>query len=252
MRQRHPKALPNDLYAPALVLLLWEGLSRYGVLNAHFYPPPSAILLDIAHLFRHGSILADILISLGRIVAGLLVGGLPALILGALMARSRFFYHLLHPLVALAYPLPKIALLPYVILAFGIGESAKVFIVSIGVFFLVLLNTYHGVSQIPETYFEVAAIYRCRRLDCWRYVILPGAMPAILNGAKLATGVSFILLMAAEFLGGRSGIGSRIWMSWETFQITHMLSGLVLLSLLGWGANAFWELIERLAMPWKA
>lgn len=209
------------------------------------------VMRDIAGLCASGVLPRDAAISFLRIFGGLFLGGALGLTLGALMARSRSLDWVLHPLVSLTYPLPKIALIPFVILLFGLGEFAKIFVVSMGGFFLMLINTRHGVLQIDRTYFDIAKVCAYTRADIWRFVILPGAMPSVFNGIKLASGASVLLVVAAEFIGSSSGIGYRIWVSWETFQITHMLSALFVLSVMGWSLNAFWERAEKWAMPWR-
>ena len=239
------------IYSPFLVLALWEISSRYGILNPIFFPPPSLIFTDIYGLFSQGALLADITISMYRILGGLLMGGIPALILGILMGRSKSFYYFFHPLAALTYPIPKVAIIPLIILILGIGELSKLTVVAIGAFFLILLNTHHGVSNINKIYFDIAKIYDYSEVDKWRYIILPGAMPSIFNGIKLASGMCFILVVAAEFIASASGIGYRIWISWETFQITHMFSALFVISFLGWFLNTVLEKIEKKIMPWK-
>ena len=244
------RSIPN-IYSPALLLILWEILSRTGVFNPVFLPPPSVIMLTIFKFAKSGMLVRDVGISLFRILSGLIIGGIPALVLGILMGRSRFWYYFLHPLVSLTYPIPKIAIIPFIILIFGIGELSKIILVALGAFFLIFLNTYHGVSNIDKRYFDVAKIFSYTTLDRWLYIILPGAMPSIFHGIRLAIGMCFILVVAAEFIGGSSGIGYRIWTSWEAFDITGMFAALIVLSVLGGAFNTLIEQVERWTMPWK-
>ena len=232
------KKLALNTWSPLAVLLLWEGAVRSGLADGRFLPLPTAIIADLGA-------------SLFRVVAGMLLGGIPAVFLGILMARSAFFHSLLYPLVVLTYPLPKIALIPFIILLLGLGELSKIAIVALGAFYLVLLSTWHGVSSIDKVHFEVAKIGRYRQIDLWRYIIVPGAMPAILQGFRLAVGICLILIVAAEFIGSSSGIGYRIWISWELFQITRMFSALFVLAALGWLFNAAQERLEKALMPWR-
>ena len=237
--------------SPLMTLAAWEIMSRTGVLDIRFFPPPSLIFADIYKLFAEGILLKDIWISMFRICCGLLMGGLPGLILGVLMGRSILINKFFQPLIALTFPIPKLAIIPLIILLFGIGEFSKIFIVAVGVFFLIVINTFHGVSRIDRIYFDLCKIYKYSLYDRWRHIIIPGALPAIFNGLRLATGTAFILIVGSEFVAADSGIGYRIWVSWEVFQIIHMFSALFVLAFLGWAANGIIKILERWAMPWK-
>jgi len=250
MRAHFRKMIPS-LCSPVLVLVLWEAAVRAELLDGRFFPPPSAIFVNMYHLTLEGVLISDLSLSLFRVICGLLLGGIPAVVLAVLMARVRFFYYLLYPLVLLTYPLPKIALIPFVILLLGFGELSKITIVSLGAFYLVLLNTYYGVSNIDKVHFEVAKIGKYRNIDIWRFIILPGAMPAIFHGIRLAVGICLILIVAAEFIGSSSGIGYRIWVSWEMFRPAQMFAALFVLAAMGWFFNIALERLERALTPWR-
>ena len=237
--------------SPVTVLLLWEAAARAGLLDVRFFPLPSAVLAEILRMTGEGVLLADVTASLLRVFGGLVLGGFPAVVLGILMARVRLVYYLFYPLVLLTFPLPKIALIPFVILVLGMGELSKIVVVSLGAFYLILLNTYFGVKGISRVHFEVAALARYRKVDIWRHVILPGALPSIFNGVKLAVGICLILIVAAEFVGSSSGLGYRIWTSWEMFRITSMFAALFVLAALGWILNMMLGWLEGTLMPWK-
>jgi len=239
-------------YSPFCMLVIWEILSRRDIIPSQFFPAPSAIFYDMAVLFREGTLWTDCLATLRRILGGLLAGGIPGLVLGIAMARSRIFYYFLYPLIMATYPIPKISIIPFIILFLGLGDLAKICVIGIGSFFLVCLNTYHGVRSIPKVYFDVSHIYRLTFWERWRYVILPGALPSICNGVKLANGLCFMLVVAAEFMGSRNGLGYRIWLSWESFRITHMFSALFTLAFLAALLSVGWEMISRFLMPWDA
>jgi NitT/TauT family transport system permease protein len=240
-----------NVYSPVLLAIVWEILSRTGILNPVFFPPPSKFLYEIYSLFKQGILAKDVSISLFRIFSGLALGTLPGVILGILSARSKKAHYFLHPLISLTYPIPKIAIIPFLILFLGIGEVSKIVLVALGAFFLVFINTYHGVSHIDKRYFDAARIYALSRTDRWIYIVIPASLPSIFNGLKLATGMCFVLVVAAEFIGGTKGIGYRIWSSWENFNVTRMLAALTVLAFLGWGMNAIIEQLEELSMPWR-
>ncbi len=240
-----------SLLSPVVLLLVWELLVRNRILDARFFPAPSAVMKTLVGLITSGTLLSDIGISLTRIAAGFAVGATSGLILGLLMGISRLTRAAIKPLVGVIYPIPKIAILPLVMLIFGLGEPSKYVIVAIGVFFLVLLNTMAGVMNIDKIYFEVGRNYGATRLDVLRTIAIPGALPLIFTGLRLAWGTALLLIVAAEFVSSRSGIGFLIWNAWQTFSVEEMYSGLLTISALGLVSFAIFDVIERRLVPWR-
>lgn len=238
-------------YSPVLVLCCWEAAARAEFVDEIFFPRPSAILLEIGKMFGDGTLSSDVTATLLRVACGLVVGGVPALVFGAAMARNRWLRSLLHPLVIATYPLPKIALIPLIVLLFGYGELTKILVVSFGSFYLILLNTYFGVKHIDPIHFDIATIGDYSRMDRWRYIIVPGALPQIFQGVRLAVGICLILIVAAEFVGSSSGLGHRVWFSWETFHLERMFGALFMLAVIGALLNGLVQRVERAATPWR-
>lgn len=240
-----------SLLSPVVLLLVWELLVRNRILDARFFPAPSAVMKTLVGLITSGTLLSDIGISLTRIAAGFVLGAISGLILGLLMGISRLTRAAIKPLVGVIYPIPKIAILPLVMLIFGLGEPSKYVIVAIGVFFLVLLNTMAGVMNIDKIYFEVGRNYGATRLDVLQTIAIPGALPLIFTGLRLAWGTALLLIVAAEFVSSRSGIGYLIWNAWQTFSVEEMYSGLLTISALGLVSFAIFDVIERRLVPWR-
>jgi len=240
-----------SLLSPLVLLLVWELLVRSRILDARFFPAPSAVLKTLATLLTSGVLLSHIGISLTRIAAGFAMGALSGMILGLLMGVSRLMRAAIKPLVGVIYPIPKIAILPLVMLIFGLGEPSKYVIVAIGVFFLVLLNTMAGVMNIDKIYFEVGRNYGARRFDALLTIAIPGALPLIFTGLRLAWGTALLLIVAAEFVSSRSGVGFLIWNAWQTFAVEEMYAGLLTISALGLVSFAIFDVIERRLVPWK-
>jgi len=238
-------------YSPVLILCCWEALAWTGTVDEIFFPRPSTILLQIGSMFTDGTLPTDVAATLFRVLSGLFLGGIPAVFLGAAMARNPWFHSFLYPIAIVTYPLPKIALIPLFVLIFGYGEFTKILLVSLGAFYLILFNTYFGVLQIESIHFDIAFIGNYSRLDRWRYIVMPGALPQILHGVKLAVGICLILIVAAEFVGSSSGLGYRIWFSWETFHVERMFGALFVLAVVGGLLNALLHYIERVAIPWR-
>lgn len=250
-REREIKKKALSVASPFIVLAFWEMGVRVGLLDRRFFPPPSEILSELLRLLLEDNLGRDIRSSLRRIGFGLLVGFIPGTLLGMVMGLKDWVRAFFAPLVALTYPIPKIAILPLLLIIFGIGEASKIMVVAIGVFFLALINTYDGVRQIPKIHFEVARVYRIRRLEVFRRIVLPATFPAIFTGLKLGVGYGLVLIVAAEMVAAGSGIGYRIWMAWETFLIAELYACLATISLIGIGLAVILEKLEEKIIHWK-
>jgi len=237
--------------SPLGLLLVWEVLSRTGVTDPRFFPPPSTIIRTLADMVRSGELPFHIGVSLRRILIGFVLGSVPAVLLGLAMGLARPLRALLMPIVAAIYPIPKIAIYPLIIFYLGIGEASKVTIVALSIFFLVLLNTMAGVLGLDRAYFNIARAYGAGARSIFTTVAMPGAMPQIFTGLKLAMGFALIVIVGAELLGSDAGIGFLIWRSYQIFAIEAMYVGLLVTAMLGWLATIALDWLERLAMPWR-
>jgi len=237
--------------SPLLLLLLWEICARTGVIDRRFFPEPTRILAETVTLFRHDGLGWDILASLRRIGLGLLMGFPTGVLLGLAMGLSGWIRMAVGPLVAVTYPIPKIAILPLLLIIFGLGELSNVMVVAIGVFFLALINTYGGVSQIPAIYFDVARVYRVPWRRQLLQIVLPASFPAIFTGLRLSVGYGLILIVAAEMVAAGSGVGFRIWTSWETYVIPELYACLAIISAIGVLMSVLLELLEGWLAHWK-
>jgi len=239
------------LVSPVLLLAVWEILSRTGILDARYVPPPSEVLRTLVALTRSGDLPYHIGISVRRILIGFLLGAIPAVAIGLVMGLSRAVRAFLMPIVAAIYPIPKIAIYPLIIFYLGIGEASKVSIVALSIFFLVLLNTMAGVMGLDRVYFNIARAYGAGPRGIFTTVAWPGAMPAIFTGLKLGMGFALIVIVGAELLGSDAGIGFLIWQSYQIFAIERMFAGLLVTALLGWVATMALDWLERWALPWR-
>ena len=239
--------------SPLLLLALWEGATRAGWLNAQFFPPPSAIAGTFAALAQDGTLTTHLTATLGRLLLGFLAGALPAVLFGLVLGLSRPLRLIVLPIANVLYTIPKIAILPLVLLVLGLGEASKIAITAISVFFLVLLNTVAGVLGIERRYLDVARNFGAGRLQVYRTVALPGALPLILTGCKLGMGFALIVVVGTEFVvsGARTGVGVLLWESWQVLNIEAMYVGLVLTAVLGWALNLVLDEVEVRLVPWR-
>ena len=242
-----------SLFSPILLLILWELLVRVRLLDARFFPAPTSIVGTFNTLLfgpQH-ELIVDIEATLGRIAVGLVIGCIPGLLLGVAMGLSTPVRAFFKPMVAALFPIPKIAILPLIMLIFGLGEMSKYVSVGIGVVFLVLINTMAGVMNIEKIYLDVGRNFGANRWQFFKTIAVPGAMPAIFTGFQLSLGVALIVIVATEFVGAKTGIGYLIWQSWQTFSVEAMYCGLVTTAFLGFLAQLGLDTIQRLALPWK-
>jgi ABC-type nitrate/sulfonate/bicarbonate transport system permease component len=232
-------------------LVSWEILARLNVIDSRFFPEPSKIFLAGWILTKNGELWNHLSISLIRIILGFLMGSIPGLILGLIMGMSRTVRIIVDPLVSATYPLPKITLLPLIMLIFGIGELSKVIIIAIACFYLVLINAAVGVRGIPPILFEAGINQGARKVNMFFHIILPGALPTIFAGLRLGLGVALIIIVAAEFLASERGIGYLIWVSWQTLLTENMYVGFVVIAILGVLTTEGLKKLEVYFMPWE-
>ena len=248
--ERHGDRLIGFL-SPLLLLCVWELLARFHVVNPLFFPAPSSIVEKFTQLAGSGELWVNVGVSLRRLFWGFVIGGLPALVLGIVMGLSKPVRLFFNPLVASTYPIPKSALLPLVLLIFGLGESSKIAMVAMGVFYPVLMNAVTGVLQIPNIYFDVGKNFGANRWKVFLTIALPGAAPFIFTGIKLGVGMGLILISIAEMVGATSGLGYMIWNAWQLMDVETMYVGLFVIAFLGFAFSLVLDEAERRLLPWR-
>jgi ABC-type nitrate/sulfonate/bicarbonate transport system permease component len=248
------KARDRLLYmiSPLLFLALWQLLLMAGIGDRRFIPAPSDIAQRFVTLVANGELPWHVAVTLYRVLLGYVIGAVPGIVVGLLMAMFKPVRIFFDPLIAALFPIPKIALMPLLLLAFGLGDASKVALVAIAVFFPVVVNTYVGAANIEKIYWDVAKNYGASQSVIFTRVVFFGALPMIFAGLRIALAVSFIVLVASEFVATKSGIGYLIWNSWELLQVDVMFVGIVTIGVLGLITSALFQELERWAIPWKA
>ncbi|MCZ7663468.1 MAG: ABC transporter permease [Thermoleophilia bacterium] len=238
--------------SPVVILVLWEIAVPLGLLDGRFFPPPHAIAGTFWKMVKSGQLFSDVYVSLYRIILGFLAGAIPGLIIGLSMGLFKPVRWLLRPIISATYPIPKLALMPLIILMFGFGETQKVITIALGTFFMVLINTMAGVLNLDKIYLDVAKNYGASRRDFYLRVALPGALPLIFTGLELGMGMALLLIVAAEMTGAVEGIGYRIWAAQAVFKTKEMFVAFILISLLGYIFAEALSTIQRKVIPWKS
>lgn len=250
-RRRKLSWLPTNVISPIALLLIWEAAARFGLIEVKFFPAPSSIILIGIKQAQTLQFWTDIAISLQRIVVGLVMGGIPGTIVGLSMGLFKPIRDIFSPLIAAIFPIPKIALLPLLLIIFGIGETSKYVVIAINVFFLMAINSFAGVVNIPQIYFDVARNLNASRWRVYLTVALPGALPGIFTGLRICAGTALIILVAAEFSSADAGVGYRIWWAWSVFWVDTMYVGFFVIAVLGLLFSKLVDLAERAALPWR-
>jgi sulfonate transport system permease protein len=235
---------------PILLISTWELSARMGWLSTRVLPEPLAVVQAFIQLARSGELWDHIWVSTARALSGLAVGGGLGLLLGLLTGSLRWADTLLDTTLQMVRNIPPLALIPLVILWFGIDESAKLFLVSIGVFFPIYLNTFHGIRSVDQGLIEMARSYGLSGWQLYRQVILPGALPSILVGLRFSLGLMWVLLIVAETISAQSGIGYMTMNAREFLQTDIVLVGILLYALLGKLADVLARALERAALRW--
>lgn len=240
-----------SVLSPLTLLLLWELLARFQIIDIRLFSSPSSIIQTFFPLLFSGELLYNTAISVQRVILGFLAGSIPGILIGMSMGLSPLVRSAIEPMIAATYPIPKLAIMPLILLVFGLGETSKVFTIAIGVFYLVVINTMAGVLNIDKIYLDVAKNFGASRKDFYLTVAFPGALPMIFAGLKLGMGMALILIVAAELSAAKAGVGWMIWRSYDMFDIEQMFVALMTLSVLGYIFSIALDILERWVLPWK-
>jgi len=241
--------LPAAIFA--VCLSAWEIAARTGVISTLAFPAPSAICRAFVRVLQNGILGTHLASTLLRMAAGLGVGGALGLLAGLFMGWSKRLRTVVDPFIAAAHPVPKIAILPLIMLIFGIGEGSKVIVIALAAFFPMMINTMAGVRQISPVYFEVAANYGASRKKVFTRVVLPGSLPFVLSGLRLALNSALLLTIAVELVSSQQGLGAMIWFAWETLRTEDLYAALAVTALLGISGNFFLQWLASRLVPWQ-
>ncbi|MFI9507831.1 ABC transporter permease [Nocardia sp. NPDC052566] len=250
-RRRRRRDVLLAVGTPIVALAAWQLAAWADLIDAQLFPPPSAVVAKWFQLMGSGELLMHVNATMGRLSIGYLCGALGGVAVGAAMGCWRPVAAALGPLFSALYALPKVAVLPLLLLIFGLTETPKILSVAITVFFVLQINTLAGVRQIDPRTREAARAYRATGWRSLCFVLLPACLPAIFTGLRVAAGLGIAVVIAVEFVAANSGIGYLIWNSWQLFQPERMYAGLLTAALLGAGITGFLAALEFLAMPWR-
>ena len=261
------RAFLRGVAVPAAAVAAWQLLSMAGKINPLILPAPSAVLVRwyqylaptelfdpantsyVAWLFS-GELLHDAFSSMYRVVVGFAIGAGLALPLGLAMGSNEKVYKVLDPLVQVLRPIPPIAYIPLSILWFGLGNPPAIFLISLGAFFPILMNTISGVRHVDGIFIRAALNLGADRKTMFLRVILPAATPYILTGARIGVGTAFIVVIVSEMIAVNNGLGFRILEAREFFWSDKIIAGMLSIGLLGLGIDTGMERLNAYLLKW--
>jgi sulfonate transport system permease protein len=237
---------------PAFAFVAWQTFgSDHPGADGGTLPRPALVAATAWRLTLSGELWRHTWISLQRALGGLAIGGGLGLVLGLSNGYWRLAERLTDTAVQMIRNVPHLALMPLVIVWFGLGEEARVFLVALGVLFPIYVNTFHGVRSVDPGVLEMARLYGLGRVAIFRHIVLPGALPSILVGLRFALGVMWLTLIVAETLAADSGIGYLSMSAREFMQTDIILMSIVLYAALGKLADGIARFLERRFVAWE-
>jgi len=254
LKHKAERALPGGRFAKLFSVLLifgvWEAFVRGYDVPPYILPAFSAVIEEIVRQVATGELFLHLLYTISRSVIGIVVGGLVGLILGLFMGWYRWFEQFSAYVVSATYPLPKIALIPLLIVWLGLGEMPRLVMAFVGVLYPVLINTIVGVKSVDPVLVKAARDMGASDRQLFWEVMLPGSLPMVFAGLKLGSGVAFILVVASEMLYGQYGVGFQVQDAASILQMPRVFAGLTVLSVLGILLFAAVDRLQQWAIPW--
>ena len=218
---------------PLALLALWEVASRLSILSPRYFPPPTIVGWSLAGSVTAGDLGEHLVVTVMRLAGAFAIAAMLGVPLGLLMGRARPIRDALDPYIAFLFPVPKIALLPFLLIVLGVGEPAFVLTGAISAFFQIVISTLAGVQTMDPRLLEVGHNYGARGARLFRTVILPAALPSIFTGLRLGLGLALVAVVAVEFIAAKSGLGHLVYRHWQMLSTTEMYGAFALVGALG-------------------
>jgi NitT/TauT family transport system permease protein len=232
-------------------LCLWQAASSLGWVSDVFLPSPTAVADALWQLAASGALAKNLSVSLMRIGVGWVIGTAFGIVIGLTMGLFTLARAAGLPLVSAIFPIPKIALLPLLILWLGIGETSKITTIALGVFFPTTLSVYAGVGSVPGNLIRMAQSFDVPFFAIVRKVIIPGALPSILGGFRISASIALLLVVSAEMIGAENGIGAFILQAGNLMQTDQLLAGVIVLSIIGLAIGKILGALEARLLRWR-
>lgn len=236
---------------PVILFIIWDVSTRLNLVPDTLVASPGQIGGIFVDGFRDGSLLFNLKITLGRVVAGFVAGTLAGFVVGCALGLSKTVDRYMGPLFHGLRQIPLFGWMPLLILWLGVGESFKLVLIAIGAFYPMVLNTYKGVKEVSPDLVEVARVFEYNKLKLVQKVTLPSALPAIFTGMRLGLSLSWMSVVGAEFIASNTGIGYMMAFARSLFQLDVVMVGLIMIGVCGLVMDYMLKLIEMRCLCWR-
>ena len=233
------------------LISLWELTARSGGISPLLAPAPTTVVATLFRQIQSGELAPHMIATLSRVVAGLVIGGTAGVGMGILMGTIPRVRAIADPFISAFHPLPKIAILPVVMALLGIGDTSRIAVIALAVFFPMMINTLGGVTQISRTHIDVARNYGASGWKLFARVMFPASLPMMFAGFRIALNLALLIAISIEIASASVGLGALIWMSWEVLRIDVLYAALVVIMALGVSFNLIVRALTARLVPWS-
>jgi ABC-type nitrate/sulfonate/bicarbonate transport system permease component len=240
-----------SLGVPVALLALWEIASRLALVSPRYFPAPTTIGWVLADRFVEGDLSAQALVTLARLAGAFALAAVPGVLLGLLMGVARPVRAAVEPYIAFIFPVPKITLLPFLMIILGVGEPAFVLTGATSAFFQIVISTLGGVQTLDPRLLEVGRNYGAHGARLFWKVILPAALPSIFTGLRLGLGLALVSLVAVEFIAAKSGLGHLVYRHWQMLSTPEMYAAFALVGALGLALTRGLRALQGRILTWQ-
>ncbi len=245
------KRIVLGIALPIVILVLWWLVTENSIIPPSLLPTLQSVKEAFVEMSQSGQLQNDLLISLTRVLQGFLMASVFGIFLGTIMGMSKTICAMVLPLITTFRQIPMIAWFPLIILWCGIGEMSKIVVIVIAAFFPVLVNTLSGIQSTPDSFIEVAELYKLKKWERFVKLYMPHALPHILVGVKLALGVSWMAVVAAELVAATSGIGFRMNDARSMMRSDKVIVCMILIGVIGVVMDKLVSILFNVLTPWN-
>ncbi len=239
------------LALPMILIVIWQSYDLAGKLTSYTMPSISAIINTTVEYIANGQLFENIGISFLRVIEGFLLALALAFVIGISVSIFPKFDTFTDLVIQILRPIPPIAWIPLAILWFGIGQGSKIFIIFLGGFFPIFVNTVEGVKNIDTKYFELAKVYEIPKLKLINKIIIPGAMPSIMTGIRLGLGNAWVCVVAAEMIGATSGVGFMLSDGRSMSRPDIVILGMLIVGIVGKIMDDLLKVLGKKLITWN-
>lgn len=244
--------IANSLILPLLLLVLWNYVCVNNLVPASMLASPGAVLNDFMAMAKSGTLLTHCVVSLWRLLLGFLAGAGTGVLVGVLIALSPSFCRIAEPTISVLAPIPPIAWVPFIIMLLGIDDTAKIALIAVGTFFILVVHTTHGLRGVSRDFVELTEVLRKNKMELLLFVLLPAALPEIFTGLRISMGLCWTLLLVSEIIASSNGLGWMIWDARNFSRPDDLIVDMIVVGILGRLTDILLAGIERRATSWKA